>query len=143
MAITVGCVDCGWVTDIELISETNPHHCPECGGEIMLCGQNELSEDPLYVDGELNPILYQDEERGRTTMAHPWTSDRVGFRVFDGTSFGELTETGWCFDGTEDDVRNFVIEHLGQDIESFRTWEGGTYDVIADGVDYRIYTRPH
>ena len=60
MAITVGC-KCGWLTDIELTSDTNPGSCPECGGEIMLNGGGMLSGEPLYGDdGEHNPILYDD-----------------------------------------------------------------------------------
>ena len=59
MAITVGC-KCGWLTDIELISETNPHRCPKCGGTIMLNGYDELSDEPLYVEGVYNPILDDD-----------------------------------------------------------------------------------
>jgi len=60
MAITVGC-ECGWTTDIELTSETNPYHCPKCGGEIRLAGGGELLDAPLYVDDELNPVLLEDE----------------------------------------------------------------------------------
>jgi hypothetical protein len=63
MAVTVGCKGCGWTTDIELTSETNPCDCPKCGGDIYISGQDELSDDPLYGDdGELNPILLPDDE---------------------------------------------------------------------------------
>jgi hypothetical protein len=53
MTLTVTC-NCGWCTDIETTSETNPHHCPECYGVIML----GLTDEPLYISGELNPILF-------------------------------------------------------------------------------------
>jgi len=34
MIKTVECVDCGYITDIETTSETNPSICPECGGAL-------------------------------------------------------------------------------------------------------------
>jgi len=33
--ITVECKKCGWITDMETTSETNPTHCPKCGGELV------------------------------------------------------------------------------------------------------------
>ncbi len=55
MAITVSC-ECGWCTDLELTSDTNPSRCPKCGGTIMLDG----TDTPMYVDRELNPVLFAD-----------------------------------------------------------------------------------
>jgi len=58
MAITIECRDCDYCTDIELISETNPYHCPECGGELLIAGTG----DPLYGDdGEHNASLYDND----------------------------------------------------------------------------------
>jgi len=54
--ITVNCADCGWTTDLELTSDTNPSRCPKCGGTIVIAGTDE----PLYVGGELNPVLFAD-----------------------------------------------------------------------------------
>ena len=60
MPITVGC-KCGWCTDLELTSETNPTCYPECGGEIMLSGA-ELSDIPLYGDDdEYNAVLFDED----------------------------------------------------------------------------------
>ena len=36
------------LTDIEETSDTNPHSCPECGEAIVLNGQDELTDIPLY-----------------------------------------------------------------------------------------------
>lgn len=32
--VMVACAGCGWCTDLEPSSPTNPRHCPKCGGEI-------------------------------------------------------------------------------------------------------------
>lgn len=59
MSTTITCndTDCGYTTDIELISETNPKRCPECGDILMIDGIDK----PLYVNGEYNDILFEDE----------------------------------------------------------------------------------
>lgn len=62
MAVTICCNTCDWTTDIETISETNPHHCPECGGDLMLASNGMKSDTPLYVDGEYNQILFADQD---------------------------------------------------------------------------------
>lgn len=57
MSITIHCAKCNWITDIELISDTNPTHCPKCGSDVLIDGTGE----PLYDDsGEYNKILFQD-----------------------------------------------------------------------------------
>lgn len=71
---------------------------------------------------------------------HPHTAQNVGFRVFDGSSFGELQETAWEFDGTAADVREFCSQNLGTAV-SISEIGGGTFDaVLDDGTDVRIYT---
>jgi DNA-directed RNA polymerase subunit RPC12/RpoP len=41
---------CGWCTDFESLSETNPNRCPTCGGTIVLAGTNTP-----YYDREGKP----------------------------------------------------------------------------------------
>jgi len=55
--VTIIC-DCGYCTDISLISETNPRRCSKCGGELKISG----TDDPVYVDGEYNPVLFSDKD---------------------------------------------------------------------------------
>ncbi len=59
-AITITCTDCGMTTDIDTLSDTIPHRCPynQCGGQLMIAG----TEEPLFVDGELNPCLFEQGE---------------------------------------------------------------------------------
>jgi ribosomal protein S27E len=33
--LTVKCSECGWITDLNTLSETNPTCCPECGGSLV------------------------------------------------------------------------------------------------------------
>lgn len=74
-------------------------------------------------------------------MGHPYTSEHVGFREFDGSSFGELQETEWQFDSTAEDVRDFVDGNIGLS-DSIREVGDGTYDAtLGDGREFRIYTR--
>jgi hypothetical protein len=77
-------------------------------------------------------------------MSHPWTSESIGYRVFEGTQFSELQFTDWEFDGTESDVRKFVEQELcagGFVITSVELVCDGTYDVLlSSGEDCRIYT---
>jgi hypothetical protein len=54
MTITVGC-ECGWLTDLEPLAESNPRTCPECGGEIFLNGFDELTDEPLYSETDDAP----------------------------------------------------------------------------------------
>jgi len=49
MAMTIYCEECEYTTDIEPISETNPHHCPECGGVLWILGQGEPVA-PYYIE---------------------------------------------------------------------------------------------
>ena len=66
--ITVTC-KCGWTTDAELTSTTNPNRCPKCGGEIEI---GETGE-PLYIDGELNPVLFPTiDEDYRADLYRGW-----------------------------------------------------------------------
>jgi hypothetical protein len=60
MATQINCKDnaCGYTTDIELSSKTNPTRCPKCGEELLI----SCIGDPLYVEGKLNPILFDNEE---------------------------------------------------------------------------------
>jgi hypothetical protein len=52
--MTIECHDCGFCTDVEVTSNTNPATCPECGGELFAAG----TDIPLYgEDGEINPVL--------------------------------------------------------------------------------------
>jgi len=62
MAISVCCAkcECDWSTDVELISETNPRHCPMCGEQIVLATMGQRSDVPLWVGGEINPDLYDE-----------------------------------------------------------------------------------
>ena len=62
MAITIVCRKCGWCTDIECTNDTNPSHCPECWGQLMLSAMGAVSDVPLYVDGEYNPVLWDEED---------------------------------------------------------------------------------
>jgi uncharacterized paraquat-inducible protein A len=36
--ITVECRACGYITDLSIISDTNPTICPECGGVLFVAG---------------------------------------------------------------------------------------------------------
>lgn len=47
MAITVECIECGYITDLEETSETNPRHCPKCAGELWICGTETNIKDYL------------------------------------------------------------------------------------------------
>jgi len=50
MAIwTIECRDegCGYCTDIETSSETNPRFCPRCGGELFVAGMPEILDEAL------------------------------------------------------------------------------------------------
>ena len=76
MAITVYC-KCGWCTDIELTSESNPHRCPECGGEILLNG----TETPLYVDGMENPILFAGDDEQPQPRLIDIVRDTLGYSL--------------------------------------------------------------
>lgn len=38
MPITIRCESCGYTTDIEITSDTNPIRCPACGGELRDAG---------------------------------------------------------------------------------------------------------
>lgn len=42
---TVVCEDCDWTCDMLKTSETNPHRCPKCGGDLYYSGTDEL-----YID---------------------------------------------------------------------------------------------
>ena len=33
--ITVKCTKCDWITDLSLLSQTNPTHCPKCGSDYV------------------------------------------------------------------------------------------------------------
>lgn len=73
-------------------------------------------------------------------MSHPYTAEARGFRQFHESSFGELQETEWDFDGTIEDVREFAHHNLGS-VESVRDCGAGTFDVTTEsGEEYRIYT---
>jgi len=54
MTLTIECrrrKQCGYVTDIETTSQTNPRRCPKCGGVLVLGNSNT----PLYnKSGEYN-----------------------------------------------------------------------------------------
>ena len=39
--ITVKCTECDWITDLSKLSDSNPHHCPECGAEYVDAGTGE------------------------------------------------------------------------------------------------------
>ena len=39
--ITVKCVNCDWTTDLSLLSQTNPTHCPKCGSGYVVAGTGE------------------------------------------------------------------------------------------------------
>lgn len=72
---------------------------------------------------------------------HPYTSKFKGFRMFDGSSFGELTTTEWDFDGTESDVREFAGENLGS-VRSVKDVGNGSFDVtLEDETEFRVYTK--
>jgi predicted RNA-binding Zn-ribbon protein involved in translation (DUF1610 family) len=60
MAIEVCCESCDWSTDLELTSDTNPSRCPKCGEDIVLTSNGYKSNVPLYVDGEINSLLFED-----------------------------------------------------------------------------------
>jgi hypothetical protein len=86
----------------------------------------------------------RDEEtnaKGRH-MVHPHTSQRAGFREFNGTTFGELQSTDWKFDGTEEDVRAFAAQNLGGDVTEITRVSDLAWDVTvgADGHEYRVST---
>lgn len=51
---TITC-DCGYTTDVETTSETNPHVCPECQGQLRDAGTGEAfpSEYPECTAGEV------------------------------------------------------------------------------------------
>ncbi len=54
--ITVECSRkkrCGWITDLEETSETNPSICPKCGGTIMIAGTNQEFADYEYNTEEV------------------------------------------------------------------------------------------
>ena len=75
-------------------------------------------------------------------MRHPHTSDYVGFRSFDGSSYGELQSTSWEFDGSVSDAREFAEQNLGE-VKRVKQLSDGTFDVLLEnGSDYRVYTRP-
>lgn len=59
MSVTIECDKCGYCTDIELTSDTNPTGCPKCDdGELMISG----TDQPLYGDdGEYNSCLYEND----------------------------------------------------------------------------------
>jgi hypothetical protein len=59
MSITITCETGDYTTDIELTSETNPSHCPICGGILMICG---TGESLFGDDGEYNKILNDENE---------------------------------------------------------------------------------
>lgn len=42
---TVECRTCGYCTDLSILSETNPKHCPKCGEALYLAG-TEIRWDP-------------------------------------------------------------------------------------------------
>ena len=45
---TVTCSEnCGWSTDFEILSDTNPHRCPHCGAEIVVEGTGQLYDEYL------------------------------------------------------------------------------------------------
>ena len=56
--MTIECVrrkKCGYITDIEITSETNPDFCPKCGGRLVIAGTNtdyQDYEDPDYEEQE-------------------------------------------------------------------------------------------
>lgn len=58
--VTISCLDCGMTTDISILSDTIPHRCPynQCGGRLVISG----TEEPLFIDGELNPCLLEQDE---------------------------------------------------------------------------------
>lgn len=60
MSITITCSKpkrCGFTTDIELTSDTNPFCCPDCGGELL------VGNIKLYGrDGEYNKKLFANDE---------------------------------------------------------------------------------
>lgn len=75
-------------------------------------------------------------------MSHPYTSEYVGFRLFDGSSFGGLEPTSWDFDGSASDVMEFAEQNLSE-VKSVKQLSDGTFDVLLnDGSEYRVYTRP-
>jgi hypothetical protein len=81
---------------------------------------------------------------GETTMNHPHTSTKTGFRQFDGSTFGELQSTEYSFDGAESDVADFAEHELCGDsvtVEAVKSRGAGTFDVLlSDGSDFRVYT---
>lgn len=76
--------------------------------------------------------------------SHPYTSSRIGFRLFNGSTFGELQETSWRFDGSPEDVREFVQQHVWGPEETtdlVLDMQRGTFDVTSEsGKTVRVYT---
>lgn len=74
---------------------------------------------------------------------HPWTSEAIGFRLYENGRFGELQPTNWCFDGTNTDVLNFVDSNIcsAESIKRLSFRGQGVYDLLLKcGKEYRIYT---
>jgi DNA-directed RNA polymerase subunit RPC12/RpoP len=71
---TVECRDCGFVTDMDTLSQTNPKHCPECGSHLFLAGTSidwKYIHDPVFMNlatgstGHYDDWEYENEEGNR------------------------------------------------------------------------------
>ncbi len=47
MSTTIEC-KCGFCTDVEETSETNPSHCPKCGGDLFYAGTDLEFPEPKF-----------------------------------------------------------------------------------------------
>jgi uncharacterized paraquat-inducible protein A len=47
MVVTVECRECGYITDFETLSETNPSRCPKCQGTLWVAGIDQTYADYL------------------------------------------------------------------------------------------------
>jgi len=57
--VTVICSKCDYNTDWSILSETNPIHCPDCGGTIIHAGTLE----PYYdASGERIPDREEEDD---------------------------------------------------------------------------------
>ncbi len=90
---------CGYCTDVEEISETNPTRCPKCGGSLYIEGTTtEWPEDRMGKE-----TMYADTVNGDFDM----TRDDVIQRVKDNRFFSHPADVAF--------VDSDGVEYTGQD----------------------------